>query len=62
MDDKLLKKMKAKYDAGPESASITDIPLIFKFSKALLAENEELREDYMDTEMNVSLILTDFDK
>ena len=62
MDEKLLKKMKEKYDAGPESASIADIPLLFKFSKALLAENEELREDYIDTEMNVSLILTDFDK
>ena len=62
IDQKLLEKMKAKYEAGPEAASVADIPLLFKFSKALLAENEELREDYMDTEMNVALILTDFDK
>ena len=62
VNERLLKKLKEKYDAGPESASLTDLPLLFKFSKELLAENEELREEYMDMEMNVSLILTDYDK
>ena len=54
--------MKDKFEAGPEAASLADIPLLFKFSKELIAENEELREDYMDLEINVVLTISDFDK
>ena len=62
VNQRLLKKLKEKYEAGPESVSIADLPLLFRFSKELLTENEELREEYMDVEMNVALVLTDFDK
>ena len=60
--EKLLRKMKAKFEQGPEAATLADIPLLFNFSKQLITENEELREDYMEEKINVQLDLTDADK
>lgn len=62
VSEKLLRKMKEKFDAGPESATLADIPMLFKFSKELIAENDELREDYLDLEINAVLVISDFDK
>ncbi len=62
VDEKLLKKLKEKFDAGPEAVDIADLPLLIKFSKQLIKENEELAEEYGDLEINVSLVIKDFDK
>ncbi|MGV9171323.1 MAG: hypothetical protein ACOC44_14665 [Promethearchaeia archaeon] len=40
VDEDLLRKMKAKFDEGPKAATLEDIPLLFDFSKQLIAEND----------------------
>jgi putative sterol carrier protein len=62
VDEKLLRKLKEKFDAGPEAVTIADLPLLIKFSKQLIKENDELAEEYGDLEINVSLVIKDFDK
>jgi len=61
VDKKLLLKMKAKFEEGPDSASIADIPLLFNFAKQLIADNPELREDYLEEKIDAQIILSDFD-
>lgn len=61
VNEKLLLKMKTKFEEGPAAASLSDIPLLFKFSKELIADNEELKEDYLDEIINVQIIISDYD-
>lgn len=60
--EKLLRKMKAKFDEGPEATTLEDVPLLFDFSKQLIAENEEIKEEYLKEKINVQLVLSDKDK
>lgn len=62
VNEQLLRDLKAKFDEGPEAASIDDIPLLFKFSKELISENEELKEEYLDMEINACLNIPDANK
>lgn len=57
-----VKKLKEKMDAGADSASVEDIPLMWDFFVDLANENEEIQDEIADANVRVQMILTDADK
>jgi len=62
VDTELLKKMKEKMDAGADSASADDIPMVFEFFKQVAGENEDLKEELEDMDIVVQQVLTDVNR
>ena len=62
VDEALLKKLKAKFDAGADAAVPDDMMDVFDFFKQVSAENEDLAEELEDMDISVQAIYTDVDK
>jgi putative sterol carrier protein len=62
VDMDLVKKLKEKMEAGADSATADDIPLVWEFFTQLANENEEIQDEIADAEVKVQMVLTDVGK
>ena len=62
VDEALLKDLKAKMDAGADTANADDIPKVFQFFVEVSKENEDLQEELEDMDIIVQQVLTDVGK
>ncbi len=58
----LLRDLKKKMEAGAEGASPDAVLKIYEFFKQVAAENDDLKEELADMDIEVSQIITDVDK
>ncbi|MFX1392610.1 MAG: SCP2 sterol-binding domain-containing protein [Promethearchaeota archaeon] len=62
VDEALLKELKAKLDAGSDSANPDDVLKVYEFFKQVAQENEDLKEELEDMDIAVQTVITDVDK
>ena len=61
VDEALLKELKVKMDAGADAASLDDIPKVWDFFCQIGDENEDLKEELEDMDIEVQMVITDKD-
>ena len=62
VDEALLKELKAKLDAGSDSANADDVLKVYEFFKQVAQENEDLKEELEDMDIAVQTNITDVNK
>jgi putative sterol carrier protein len=59
VDESLLKELKEKMDAGADAAGLADIPKVWDFFCQIAEENDDLKEELEDMEIEVQMVITD---
>ena len=62
VDMALVKELKDKMDAGPETADPDDVLKVYELFKQISKENEDLKEEIEDMDIAVQMVISDIDK
>ncbi len=62
VDKALLKDLKEKMDAGTDAASPDAVLKVYEFFKQVAAENDDLKDELADMDIEVQQKITDVDK